>query len=233
MLDDYTPERAKTINYGLFEYCLYSQKDKNYIYTCLQDIKDYILGTEMYYILPTETDIIPAETRAYFADLCTRTVFLSSQIYSQTYELTNAGNYEAIYKLASDNYLTMSGFHDLSEIFVAKTSKILKALPPAVLAKYGERVPDIYNSSRNVIAESEVGKGVGMGLNLGRGTPTKMRVMSPMSPLREGGASATNFKKSIKKQRTRKLTRGKRRSRGKKFTRKRSIKRRHHTKRKF
>ena len=92
MLDDYTADRAKTINYGLFEYYLYSQKDNNYIYTCLQDIKDYILGVNMYYISPAETDIIPDETRAYFADLCTRTVSLSGQIYSQTYDLTNTGD---------------------------------------------------------------------------------------------------------------------------------------------
>jgi hypothetical protein len=224
MLDDYTAERVKTINYGLFEYCLYSQKDKNYIYTCLQDMKDYILGTEMYYILPTETDIIPAETQAYFADLFTRTVLLSSKIYSQTYELTNVGNYEAIYKLASDNYLTMGGFHELSEIFMSKTGEILKVLPPGVFSKYNEPVSDLQNSSKDV----------GMGLNLMRGTPTKTRLMTPPSPLREGrGGKTTNFKKSIKKQRTRKLTRGKKRGHGKKRTRKRGIKRRHHTKRKF
>lgn len=234
MLDDYTAERTKTINYGLFEYCLYSQKDKNYIYTCLQDIKDYILGTDMYYISPTETDIIPAKTRAYFADLFTRTVFLSSQIYSQTYELTNEGNYEAIYKLASDNYLTMGGFHELSEIFMAKTGKILEELPPGVLSKYDKPVSQ--NSSKDFVEESEamseVGKDVGMGLNIMRGTPTKMRFMTPPSPLREGRGGTANFKKSIKKQRTRKLTRGKKRGHGKKRTRKRGIKRRHHTKRK-
>jgi hypothetical protein len=224
MLNDYTAERAKTINYGLFEYCLYSQKDKNYIYTCLQDIKDYILGTNMYYITPTETDIIPAETQAYFADLFTRTVFVSGQIYLQTYELTNAGNYEAIYKLASDNYLTMGGFHELSEIFMAKISKILEELLPGVLSKYDEPVLDIQNSSKDV----------GMGLNLGRGTPTKTRLMTPPSPLREGrGGRTTNFKKSIKKQRTRKLTRGKKRRHGKKRTRKHGIKRRHHTRRRI
>jgi hypothetical protein len=232
MLDDYTAERAKTINYGLFEYCLYSQKDKNYIYTCLQDIKDYILGADMYYISPTETDIIPANTRAYFADLFTRTVFLSSQIYSQTYKLTNAGDYESIYKLTSDNYLTMGGFHELSEIFIAKTGHILKVLPPGLLTKYDEPVSQ--NSIKGVVEEGEAVKDVGMGLNLGRGTPTKMLVNRIlMSPLREGRGGATNLKKSIKKQRTRKLTRGKRRSRGKKFTRKCGIKRRRHTKRKF
>ena len=149
---------------------------------------------------------------------------MSSQIYSQIYELTNAGNYEAIYKLASDNYLTMGGFHELSEIFVAKTGKILEELPPGVLSKYDEPVLDIQNSSKDV----------GMGLNLGRGTPTKTRLMTPPSPLREGGGGrTTNFKKSIKKQRTCKLTRGKKRRHGKKRTRKHGIKRRHHTKRKF
>jgi hypothetical protein len=184
----------------------------------------------MYYISPTKTDIIPAETQAYFADLCTRTVFLSSEIYSQTYELTNAGNYEAIYKLASDNYLTMGGFHELSEIFVAKTGKILEELPPGVLSKYDETV--LQNSSKGVVEEGESGKDVGMGLNLGRGTPTKMRFITPLTPSKVRGGSS-NLKKSIKKRRTRKLTRRKKRGYGKKQSRKRGIKMRRHTKRKF
>jgi hypothetical protein len=237
MLDDYTSDRAKTINYGLFEYYLYSQKDNNYIYTCLQDIKDYILGVNMYYISPAETDIIPDETRAYFEDLCTRTVTMSGQIYSQTYDLTNTGDYDAIYQLASDNYLTMGGFHELSEIFMTKTGEILQSLSPGVLAKYGEQVLDIQTSSKDVVkgseAMSEVGKDVGMGLNLGRGTPTKTRFMTPLTPSKVRGGATTNLKKSIKKHRTRKLTRGKKRDTGKKRTRKRGIKRRHHTKRNF
>jgi hypothetical protein len=118
----------------------------------------------------------------------------------------------------------MGGFHELSEIFMSKTGEILKVLPPGVFSKYNEPVSDLQNSSKDV----------GMGLNLMRGTPTKTRLMTPPSPLREGrGGKTTNFKKSIKKQRTRKLTRGKKRGHGKKRTRKRGIKRRHHTKRKF
>jgi hypothetical protein len=227
MLDDYTADRAKTINYGLFEYYLYSQKDNNYIYTCLQDIKDYILGVNMYYISPAETDIIPDETRAYFADLCTRTVSLSGQIYSQTYDLTNTGDYEAIYQLASDNYLTMSGFHELSEIFMTKTGEILQALPSEVLAKYGEQVTEAVEESKG----DDVGKGVGYFLPRGPANrvPSQVRVRQPTG----AGGATTNLKKSIKKQRTRKLTRGKKRDNGKKHTRKRGIKRRHHTKRKF
>ena len=227
MLDDYTADRAKTINYGLFEYYLYSQKDKNYIYMCLQDIKDYILGVNMYYISPAETDIIPDETRAYFEGLCTRTVSLSGQIYSQTYDLTNTGDYEAIYKLASDNYLTMSGFHELSEIFMTKTGEILKALPSEVLAKYGEQMAEVVEESK-IEDKEDVGKGIGYFLPRG---PTN-RVLTGRMPLVAGGAT-TNLKKSIKKQRTHKLTRGKKRGSGKKYTRKRGIKRRHYTKRKF
>lgn len=225
MLDDYTAERATTINYGLFEYYLYSQKDKNYIYMCLQDIKDYILGTEMYYISPTKTDIIPAETRAYFEDLCTRTVSLSGQIYSQTYDLTNTGDYDAIYKLTSDNYLTMGGFHGLSEIFMTKTGEILQALPSEVLAKYGEQVAEAVEESKRE-EKADVGKGIGYFLPRGPAN----RVITGRMPLVAGGAT-TNLKKSIKKHRTRKLTRGKKRDNGKKHTRKRGIKRRHHTKR--
>ena len=225
MLDDYTADRAKTINYGLFEYYLYSQKDNNYIYTCLQDIKDYILGVNMYYISPAETDIIPDETRAYFADLCTRTVSLSGQIYSQTYDLTNTGDYEAIYQLASDNYLTMGGFHELSEIFMTKTGEILQALPSEVLAKYGEQVTEA------VEEKADVGKGIGYFLPRGptNRVPSQVQARQPTG----AGGATTNLKKSIKKHRTRKLTRGKKRYNGKKHTRKRGIKRRHHTKRKF
>jgi hypothetical protein len=227
MLDDYTADRAKTINYGLFEYYLYSQKDNNYIYTCLQDIKDYILGVNMYYISPAETDIIPDETRAYFADLCTRTVSLSGQIYSQTYDLTNTGDYEAIYQLASDNYLTMGGFHELSEIFMTKTGEILQALPSEVLAKYGEQVTEAVEESKG----DDVGKGVGYFLPRGptNRAPSQVQARQPTG----AGGATTNLKKSIKKHRTRKLTRGKKRYNGKKHTRKRGIKRRHHTKRKF
>ena len=227
MLDDYTSDRAKTINYGLFEYYLYSQKDNNYIYTCLQDIKDYILGVNMYYISPAETDIIPDETRAYFEDLCTRTVTMSGQIYSQTYDLTNTGDYDAIYQLASDNYLTMGGFHELSEIFMTKTGEILQSLSPGVLAKYGEQVTEAVEESKG----DDVGKGVGYFLPRG---PTNRvpSLVQARQPAGAGGAT-TNLKKSIKKQRTRKLTRGKKRDNGKKHTRKRDIKRRHHTKRKF
>ena len=227
MLDDYTADRAKTINYGLFEYYLYSQKDNNYIYTCLQDIKDYILGANMYYISPTETDIIPDETRAYFADLCTRIVSLSGQIYSQTYDLTNAGDYDAIYKLASDNYLTMGGFHELSEIFMTKTGEILQSFSPGVLAKYGKQVTEAVEESKG----DDVGKGTGYFLPRGPTKRVPIQVQA-RQPVGAGGAN-TNFKKSIKKQRTRKLTRGKKRDTGKKHTRKRGIKRRHHTKRKF
>lgn len=230
MLDDYTAERAKTINYGLFEYYLYLQKDKNYIYMCLQDIKDYILGAEMYYISPTETDIIPAETQAYFEDLCTRTVSLSGQIYSQTYDLTNSGDYEAIYKLASDNYLTMSGFDELSEIFMTKTGKILQALPSEVLAKYGEQMTDAIEESK-IDDKADVGKGIGYFLPRGPTNRVPIQVQS-RQPVGAGGANA-NLKKSIKKQRTHKLTRGKKQSSGKKHTRKRGIKRRHYTKRKL
>ena len=230
MLDDYTADRAKTINYGLFEYYLYSQKDNNYIYTCLQDIKDYILGTNMYYILPTETDIIPDETRAYFEDLCTRTVSLSGQIYSQTYDLTNTGDYEAIYQLASDNYLTMGGFHELSEIFMTKTGEILQSLSPGVLAKYGEQVTEAVEESKKE-EKADLGKGVGYFLPRGptNRVPSQVQARQPAG----AGGATTNLKKSIKKQRTRKLTRGKKRDNGKKHTRKRGIKRRHHTKRKF
>lgn len=230
MLDDYTAERAKTINYGLFEYYLYSQKDKNYIYTCLQDIKDYILGANMYYISPTETDIIPAETRAYFEDLCTRTISLSGQIYSQTYDLTNTGDYDAIYKLASDNYLTMSGFHELSEIFITKTGEILQELPSEVLAKYGEQVTEAVEESKKA-EKADVGKGIGYFLP--RGPTNRMPIQVQARQPTGAGGAITNFKKSIKKQRTRKLTRGKKRDNKKKHTRKRGIKRRHHTKRKF
>ena len=225
MLDDYTADRAKTINYGLFEYYLYSQKDKNYIYTCLQDIKAYILGANMYYISPTETDIIPPETQSYFEELCTRTVAMSGQIYSQTYDLTNAGDYEAIYQLASDNYLTMGGFHGLSEIFMTKTGEILQALPSEVLAKYGEQVTEAVEESKKE-EKADVGKGIGYFLPRGPAN----RVITGRMPLVAGGAT-TNLKKSIKKHRTRKLTRGKKRDTGKKHTRKRGIKRRHHTKR--
>jgi len=227
MLDDYTADRAKTINYGLFEYYLYSQKDNNYIYTCLQDIKDYILGVNMYYISPAETDIIPDETRAYFEDLCTRTVTMSGQIYSQTYDLTNTGDYEAIYQLASDNYLTMGGFHELSEIFMTKTGEILQSLSPGVLAKYGEQVTEAVEEGKG----DDVGKGVGYFLPRGPTNRVPIQVQA-RQPVGAGGAN-TNLKKSIKKHRTRKLTRGKKRDTGKKHTRKRGIKRRHHTKRKF
>ena len=230
MLDDYTADRAKTINYGLFEYYLYSQKDNNYIYTCLQDIKDYILGTNMYYISPTETDIIPDETRAYFEDLCTRTVSLSGQIYSQTYDLTNTGDYEAIYQLASDNYLTMGGFHELSEIFMTKTGEILQALPSDVLAKYGEQVTEAVEESKRE-EKADVGKGIGYFLP--RGPTNRVPSQVQARPPTGAGGANTNLKKSIKKHRTRKLTRGKKRDNGKKHTRKRGIKRRHHTKRKF
>jgi hypothetical protein len=230
MLDDYTADRAKTINYGLFEYYLYSQKDNNYIYTCLQDIKDYILGTNMYYISPTETDIIPDETRAYFEDLCTRTVSLSGQIYSQTYDLTNTGDYEAIYQLASDNYLTMGGFHELSEIFMTKTGEILKSLPSDVLAKYGEQVTEAVEESKRE-EKADVGKGIGYFLP--RGPTNRVPSQVQARPPTGAGGANTNLKKSIKKHRTRKLTRGKKRDNGKKHTRKRGIKRRHHTKRKF
>jgi len=227
MLDDYTADRAKTINYGLFEYYLYSQKDNNYIYTCLQDIKDYILGVNMYYISPAETDIIPDETRAYFEDLCTRTVTMSGQIYSQTYDLTNTGDYDAIYQLASDNYLTMGGFHELSEIFMTKTGEILQSLSPGVLAKYGEQVTEAVEEGKG----DDVGKGVGYFLPRGPTNRVPIQVQA-RQPVGAGGAN-TNLKKSIKKHRTRKLTRGKKRDTGKKHTRKRGIKRRHHTKRKF
>ena len=152
---------------------------------------------------------------------------MSGQIYSQTYDLTNTGDYDAIYQLASDNYLTMGGFHELSEIFMTKTGEILQALPSDVLAKYGEQVTEAVEEGKG----DDVGKGTGYFLP--RGPTNRVPIQfQARQPVGAGGAN-TNFKKSIKKQRTRKLTRGKKRDTGKKHTRKRGIKRRRHTKRNF
>jgi len=144
ILQDYSENNIKNINYALFEYYLYIFKTFYNVYDQFQSIKSYLLNVN--YNIETSEDIIRnisennAKSLKYFQSVLRRADEISTNIISKNYDATQEGNFDIIHKNANDYSLKLRGFMDMKGEFMVKTYDIIESMAAkGLLLQYTEK----------------------------------------------------------------------------------------------
>ena len=134
VLTSMTYKNLNTINYSLFEHCLFLHEDHT-IYNRLQDIKSYRINGKVNK-LNFSLYSIDSITLDYFNHLCESAIKDSRKINNNIFKYMNEGKYKKIYELANENNLSLGGFTAMNTLFVTKTLHIIESMESTLKAYF-------------------------------------------------------------------------------------------------